>query len=113
MTVTAKPFVDAKYAESTETTQYTATNVRAIVDKCTVTNVTGSAAVITVRIVPSGGSAGANNAISYQKSVSAGATEVFPEIVGQIMKAGDFISTLAGTASALVLRISGREISGG
>lgn len=111
MTVTAKPLVVAKYAENSETTQYTATNVRTIIDKCSVTNVTGSAAVITIRIVPSGGTAGASNAITYQKSVSAGATEVFPEIVGQILGSGEFISTLAGTATALVLRISGREIN--
>lgn len=111
MTVTAKPLVQAKYAENVETTQYTATNVRTIIDKFTATNVTGSAAVLTIRIVPSGGSAGASNAITYQKSIAAGTTETFPEMVGQYMAAGDFVSTLAGTASALVIRMSGREVS--
>lgn len=111
MTVTAKPLVQAKYAENVETTQYTATNVRTIIDKFTATNVTASAAVLTIRIVPSGGSAGASNAITYQKSIAAGTTEIFPEVVGQYMAAGDFVSTLAGTASALVIRMSGREVS--
>ena len=111
MTVTAKPLVQAKYAENAETTQYTATNVKTIIDKCTATNVTAGAVVLTIRIVPSGGTAGASNAISYQKSVAPGTTEIFPEIVGQYMNAGDFISTLAGTAAALVIRISGREIN--
>lgn len=111
MTVTAKPLVEAKYAENAETTQYTATNVRTIIDKFTATNVTGSAAVLTIRIVPSGGTASASNAITYQKSVAAGSTEIFPEVVGQYLSSGDFVSTLAGTASALVIRMSGREIN--
>jgi hypothetical protein len=49
--------------------------------------------------------------VTQTKTIAAGATEVFPEQVGQILGPGDFISTLAGTASALVLRISGREIT--
>lgn len=111
MTVTARPLLGSKYAENSETPQYTASSVRTIVDKFTGTNVTGSAAVLTVRIVPSGGSAGASNAIVFQKSLAAGETYTFPEMVGQILASGDFISTLAGTASAIVIRISGREIN--
>jgi hypothetical protein len=111
MTVTAKPLVSAKYAENAETTQYTANGVRTIVDKFTGTNVSGATALLTVRLVPSGGTAGAANTTVYQKSLAAGETYTFPEIVGQILAPGDFISTLAGTASAIVIRISGREIN--
>jgi hypothetical protein len=35
----------------------------------------------------------------------------FPELVGQIIPPGGFISTVAGTASAINMRVSGREIS--
>lgn len=113
MTVTAKNLVETKFAEVAETTQYTATNVRAIVDKFTATNVTALAATIVVKIVPVGGTAATVNAITpvaTPLSIAANSTYLFPEVVGQALNPGDFISTIAGTASALVIRISGREI---
>lgn len=45
MTVTAKPIIPAKRAESAQTTQYTApAGVRAIIDKFTATNTSGATA---------------------------------------------------------------------
>ena len=110
MTTTAKCLLEAKYAESSETTQYTAgTGTRTIIDKFTGTNVTASAATLTVKIIASGGTASADETIVYQKTIAAGETYTFPEVTGQILNAGDFLSTLAGTASAIVVRMSGRE----
>lgn len=112
MTVTAKCLLEAKYAENAETTQYTAgAGTRTIIDKFTDTNVTASAALLTVKIIASGGTASADETISYQKSIQPGETYTFPEVVGQVLNAGDFLSTLAGTATAIVIRISGRENS--
>jgi hypothetical protein len=45
------------------------------------------------------------------KSLVAGETYIFPELVGHILPSGGFISTIAGTASAINMRVSGREIS--
>lgn len=111
MTVTAKDLVQTGYAPNAETNVYTAANVRAILDKVTVTNVTAGAVVITLRIVPSGGTAGPSNAITFQVSVAAGAVYLAPEMVGHVLNPGDFISVIAGAATSLVLRISGREIA--
>lgn len=112
MTVIAKPLVEAKFAENAQTTQYTApAGTRTIVDKFTATNVTGASATLAIALVPSGGSAGSSNTVTQTKTIAAGATETFPEQVGQILAAGDAISTLAGTASAIVIRVSGREIT--
>lgn len=112
MTVTAKPLVSAKYAEATETTQYTCpSGMRTIIDKATVTNTSAASATIAVRLVPSGGTAGPSNTITATKTLAAGEVYALPEIVGQILGSGEFISTLAGTASAIVLRVSGREIN--
>ena len=108
-TVVAKNLVAPKYAEDSDTTQYTATGVTAIVDKCTVTNVTVADAVITINIVPDAGAVDASNAILFEKTVPAGKTYTCPEIVGHSLDDTDYISTLADTASALVIDISGRE----
>ena len=38
-------------------------------------------------------------------------TYTFPEVVGHVLEPGGFVSTLAGSASALVIRASGREVT--
>jgi hypothetical protein len=109
MTVTAKCLLEAKYAENSETTQYTATGVRTIIDKFTGCNVTAGAVTITIKLIASGGTASADETIVYQKSIAAGETYTFPEMTGQVLNAGGFISTLASAATSIVIRISGRE----
>lgn len=111
MAVTSKAIVPAKTVEATQTTQYTAVGVVTIIDKFTATNYSGSTATISVNIVTSSGSAGNANLITKTKSLVPGEVYTFPEIVGQVLNAGDFISTIAGTGSAINMRVSGREIS--
>lgn len=102
---------EAKTAENAQTTQYTSTNVRTIIDKFTATNYSAAAATVSVNLVSSGGSAGNDNLIVKAKTLQPSETYTFPELVGQTLLAGGFISTLAGTASAINIRASGRTIS--
>jgi hypothetical protein len=111
MTVTVKVLVPAKFAEATQVTQYTATGVTAIIDKFTATNISGSAATISVNLVTVSGSAGNTNLITKTKTLQASEVYTFPELVGQVLGSGDFISTIAGTASAINIRVSGREVT--
>ena len=110
MTTVSKPLVTAQYAAAAEATYYTATGVRTIVDKCTGTNMTGAAVSLTVRLVPTGGSAGASNLIETA-SIGAGSSYTFPSVVGHTLEPGGSISALAGAASSIVFRVSGREVS--
>ena len=111
MTVTVKVLVPAIYAENAQTTQYTASGVTAIIDKFTATNISGSAATISVNLVTVTGSAGNTNLITKTKTLQASEVYTFPELVGQVLGSGDFISTIAGTASAINIRVSGREVT--
>lgn len=111
MTVTVKVLVPAKYAENSQTTQYTATGVTTIIDKFTATNISGSAATISVNLVTTAGSAGNTNLITKTKTLQPSEVYTFPELVGQVLGSGDFISTIAGTASAINIRVSGREVT--
>jgi len=112
MAVTPAVLIAPKQAENSQTTQYTvATGQRVIIDKFTVTNSTGSAATLGINLVESGGSAGASNLMLDDKSIAAGETYTCPEVVGHILGPGDLISTIAGTATALTIRASGRVIS--
>jgi len=112
MAVTVLPLVPAKIAENAQTTQYqTVTGERAIIDKATVTNTTATTTTFSCNIVPSGGSASDSNLIIDARAIAPGETYTCPELVNHVLEPGGFISTLAGTASALTLRISGRRVT--
>ncbi len=111
MTVTVAVLIPAKIAENTQTTQYTSTNVKTIIDKFTATNYSASAATISVNLVTLGGAAGDSNLIVKTKTLAPSETYTFPEIVGAALAPGGFISTIAGTASAINIRASGREVT--
>lgn len=110
MTVTTKVLVPAKEMESTQTTQYTASNCTAIIDKATVTNTTAGNLTFSVNLVTSGGSAGASNLMVDDRAIASGETYTCPELVGQVLSNGGIISTIA-SAAGLTLRVSGREIT--
>ena len=111
MTVTVKVLVPAKIVEATQTTQYTANGLTAIVDKFTATNYSATAATISVNLVTTSGSAGNLNLITKTKTLQPTEVYTFPELVGQVLNSGDFISTIAGTATAINMRVSGREVT--
>ena len=111
MTVTVKVLVPAKIVAATQTIQYTATGVTAIIDKFTATNYSATAATISVNLVTAVGSAGDLNLITKTKTLQASEVYTFPELVGQVLGVGDFISTIAGTATAINMRVSGREVT--
>jgi hypothetical protein len=111
MTVTVKTLITAKQAENSQTVQYTATNCKTIIDNFTVTNTTAGNVTIGVNIIASGGSASASNLIIDDRAIVPGESYTFPELVGQVLEPGDFISTIASAATALTIRASGREIT--
>ena len=111
MTVTVKNLVPGKTVEDVQTTQYTATNVTTIIDKFTATNYSATAATISVNLVTNAGSAGNDNLITKTKTLQPSEVYTFPELVGQVLNPGGFISTIAGTASSINMRVSGREVT--
>lgn len=109
MTVISKPLVTAKYASNAETTEYTApTGTRTIIDKFTAYSATGG--TLTVKLVASGGSAGASNLIE-SKTLTAGETYSFPGVVGHTLEAGGFLSVICSAATNTVIRATGREVT--
>jgi uncharacterized membrane protein len=111
MAVTPKLLIPPKQAEVAQTSQYAAVNVRAVIDKFTVTNTSGSNQTISVNLVNFGGTASANNLVIAARAVAPGETYLCPELIGHVLEAGQFISTLASAAGSLSIRCSGREVS--
>jgi hypothetical protein len=111
MAVSISNIIPAKVAENSQTTQYTSTGVQTIIDKFTATNYSASAATISVNLVTPTDTAGNQNLIVKTKTLQASETYTFPELVGHVLPVSGFISTIAGTASAINIRASGRLVS--
>jgi hypothetical protein len=111
MTVSIKVLIPAKQAENAQTTQYTATNCKALIDKFTITNTSAANVTISVNLVTSGGTASSANLIMDTRSIAPDETYTSPELVGQALESGGFISTIASAVTSLTIRASGREIT--
>jgi len=111
MSVSISPIIPAKIAESAQTTQYTSTGVQTIIDKFTATNYSAVAATLSVNLVTSADTAGNQNLIVKTKTLQPAETYTFPELVGHVLPVGGFLSTIAGTATSINIRASGRLVS--
>lgn len=110
MTTTPKVLIDSKLAEDVLTMQYGAVNCKASVDKFTATNVTASNVVLTVHLVPPGGTADATNQLPPQ-NIAPGKSWMGADAVGHIIDTGGAVWTLASDADAIAVRASGREFT--
>jgi hypothetical protein len=111
MAVNISNIIPAKTAEASQTTQYTSSGLQTIIDKFTATNYSAAAATISVNLVTATGSASSDNLIVKTKTLQPAETYTFPELVGHVLPNNGFISTIAGTASAINIRASGRLVS--
>lgn len=111
MTVTVKNIIPRKQAESSQTAQYTAQGCKTIIDKFTVTNTSVANVAFSVNLVESGGTASDGNLVLKTRTLVPGETYTCPELVGQSLEPGGFISTLAGAATSLTISSTGREIT--
>ncbi len=106
-----KVLVASKQLESTQTTQYTATNCRAVVISASIGNTDTVNRTVTVNIVTSGGSAANSNKMIINKTIVPGETYLCPELIGRVLDPGDFISTIASAAASLTFKVDGQEIT--
>jgi len=111
MAVIVKNIIPRKQAEDVQTTQYTAVNCKTIIDKFTVTNTSSAPVLFSVNLVAASGTASVSNLVLKQRSVAPNETYMCPELVGQTLEPGGFISTLASAAGSLTISASGREIT--
>lgn len=80
-----------------------------VVKQIVIANTTATAATVSIRLVPSGGSPGVGNSVAEAVSVAANTSQTLD--LTQTLPTGAFISALQGTASAITLTISGVEIT--
>ena len=104
MTVTSKELIPSKFVESSQTVQYSATEVTTVIDKFTAVNSGVSTANVSINIVPTGESVGSSNIVTLTRTLIVGEIYTFPEIVGHILESGSAISAIASLASTISIR---------
>ena len=81
----------------------------AVVSSITATNTDGTASDISIYVVPSGGTAGTDNALVYQASLGANTLQAFT--LGITMGAADKLQVELETANAVTLQAFGSEFA--
>lgn len=110
MTTTVTLLVPRKAAEAAQTTQYTSENGTTVIDKFTVTNTSAAGVTFVANLVEAGGTASSANTV-LTRTIAPGQTYLCPELAGQVLRSGDFLSTLAGAGGALTISGNGRLIT--
>lgn len=110
MAITVKNIIPRKFAENSQAAQYTASGCKTVIDKFTVTNNSAANVSLSINLIPFGDSASTANRVLNTRLIAVGECYICPEIVGQVIEDGGFISTLASAASSLTISASGREI---
>lgn len=113
MTTTALVLIPHQNVDNAQTTKYTspASGKGTWIDKFTATNYSAGPITVSVNLVPVAGAAGNTNLIVKTKSLAAGETYTFPELVGKFLNPGDFISWIASAAASANGGANGREIT--
>ena len=110
MSITLKNAYAAQ-VPAANTTLYTCpANTTARVVKCTATEDGTGAETITFHKVPSGGAVGVGNLILSAKALGLNQTYECPEVVGQVLDAGDIINAIAGAATQIAVVLDVVEI---
>ena len=91
-------------ATTTSAVITSAANTQSIVKRAVAANVASGAVTITVTRTPSGGSA---LTIVPARSISAGATDLLPELTNMTLNPGDAISAFASSAASINFFASG------
>lgn len=112
MATTYKTLVLPQALPAADTSLYAvATPVtRARIDACTVANTTAGELILTMYIVPPGGSAGASNKLVVSRRLGANESYLCPEVIGQAIEVGGSLWA-GGSALGLTIAVSGAEIT--
>jgi hypothetical protein len=112
MAISLAVLIDSKYAETTTTNEYTTPDgTQTVIDKVTALNESANDALLHANIVKSGDESDNSNAIIDNRFLANGETYLCPELTGHVLNAGDSIYFHADTADAVVVRVSGHQIT--
>ena len=111
MSVTVVNIIPRKLLEGVQTTQYTAVLCKTIIDKFTLTNTHNAPVTVTISMPATSVPVSIANQVLRNKTIAINETYNCPELVGQTLEPGGFISTIVSVDAVLSISASGREIT--
>jgi len=102
-------FPTAQMTASTATYYTVGANTNTVIDSAIASNGTGTNRTITVYLVPSGGTADATNIVIPSTVVPANSDITLNRLILQALSVGATLQAKSDAASAVNLRVSGRE----
>lgn len=112
MTTRAKQLIGGTFLTTVQSSYYTApASTTAVLQRATLSNISGNTVTATVWLVPAGGTVGNQNQLINARSLIAGETYVSPELGNKVLQAGGQIQALASQGSAINIDVSGVEIT--
>lgn len=110
MATTYKILGQSRPTDANVTDLYTVPSATSsVVSTITTTNVDGTASNISVYVVASGDTAGADNALVYQAELAANSVQSFT--IGLTLAAGDKLAVQSATGSSTTYQAFGSEVS--
>lgn len=111
MASNVKNIIPPKYAETSQTTQYTSTASKTIINQFSLANQNTVPVSIAINIVKSGDSASNVNRVIPSQSVFPGKSIILPTLIGESLEPGDFISTIASAVDSITISATGTVIT--
>ncbi len=112
MATTSKKIIPGSQLGISASVYYTApANTKCIVKKLTCTNVTADARLVTIYLVPAGGSGDDTNTISKTKTLAPYETWECFEAEGHVVESAGSIQALCDAATAVNIQGSGIELT--
>lgn len=106
-TVTPAVLASSQLASGANTIYTVPANKAAKISKLVLTNVTGASVVVSVSLVPSGGTVDGTHLVVSSFAITANDSITVTELDGMWLGAGDFISVNAASATAIDANLSG------
>ena len=106
-TIQGGPLITPVRLAASSTTLYTSTSCRTRIDQATTANPTAVDRLVTLYLVESGGAVGDPTTIAYQRTVFAGQTAIWDELVGHWLSDGWTIRGLCDSADKVNIMMSG------
>lgn len=109
--ITAKNLVSPKFLTTGAVNYYTVpANTRTTIRKLTFTNVTSSAVIIRIYLIPSGGTANASTTLTPALTILANSVYEALEAEGHTLEINESLQALCSANNSVVINCSGLEV---
>ncbi len=111
MTISKICMIDSKLLAAGPTDQFTSNSANTQIDSVNISNISVSNQVVSIYLVPSGGTPGDSNKIMPEITLFPNGTYACPQLIGKVLKAGGKVYTECSNADTVNINASATQFS--